>query len=73
MLEDCRESALQIPGREEERPIDIRDEIAKRHVLEPADPELPGDHDAVGSPCDFDTTRSRLRQGKERCGLLATK
>jgi hypothetical protein len=36
VLEDLGEAPLQVPRREEERPVDERDDVGERHVLEDA-------------------------------------
>ena len=36
MVEDRREASLQLPRREEERPVDVRHELLERHVVEHA-------------------------------------
>ena len=69
MLEDRREAPLQLPRREEERPVDELRDVRERHVVQVAAADEPGRRDDVVVPVGLQPVRARLLVGQQR--LLA--
>ena len=70
VVEDLRETALQLPGVEEERPVDVVGECGERHIVEHLHTEERRGGEIVLVPLDRRAVGARLRVGQERLSLL---